>query len=298
VLRRRVVEEFAPVAAPVFKGFDDWYGADVVVATGWETAYPVMRLGGCHARVYLIHDHESEFFATSAQSLWADRTYSFDLYPIYGGAWLPRLLEERYGGRGVWFRFGVDHEVYRPLAVDRDDRTVMFYSREATPRRAVALGLLALDELWRRRPDLRIVLFGDHEPAKTTFPYEHLGVVPPRELARRYCEATVGVCLSLTNHSLIPQEMMACGLPCVDLAGRSPEAVFGRDGPVELSEPDPIAIADAIESLLDDELRWRRRSEAGLAFAADASWDAAARQVEAGLRAALRERETQARTLR
>ena len=39
VLRREIVEHFAPVRAPVFKGFDDWHGADVVVATGWETAY-------------------------------------------------------------------------------------------------------------------------------------------------------------------------------------------------------------------------------------------------------------------
>ena len=169
---------------------------------------------------------------------------------------------------------------------------MLFYSRDATPRRAVPLGLLALDELWRRRPNVRIVLFGDAERTDTSFPHEHLGVVAPQELARQYSEATVGMCLSLTNYSLIPQEMMACGLPCVDLAGRSPEAVFGSDGPVELAAPDPIALADAIEGLLGDELRWRRRSDAGLAFAAGASWDLAARQVEAGLRQALRERET------
>jgi glycosyltransferase involved in cell wall biosynthesis len=54
-----------------------------------------------------------------------------------------------------------------------------------------------------------------------------------------------------------------------------------------------MALADALEALLDDEERWRVRSEAGLAFVADASWDAAARQVEAGLRTALREREPQ-----
>jgi glycosyltransferase involved in cell wall biosynthesis/GT2 family glycosyltransferase len=293
VLRRRMVEEFAPVAAPVFKEFDEWYGADVVVATGWETAYPVMLLRGCHARAYLIHDHESEFFATSAPALWADRTYSFDLFPICGGAWLPQLLEERFGRRAVWFRFGVDHDVYRPLPVQRRDDTVLFYSRDATPRRAVPLGLLALDELSRRRPGVRIELFGDDERTDTSFPHTHLGIVPPEQLARHYCEATVGVCLSLTNYSLIPQEMMACGLPCVDLAGRSPEAVFGRDGPVELAEPDPMALADAIEALLDDEQRRRRRSEAGLAYAADASWDRAAEQVEAGLRTALRERERQ-----
>jgi glycosyltransferase involved in cell wall biosynthesis len=264
-----------------------------VVATGWETAYPVMLLEGCRARAYLVHDHEPEFFATSAESLWAERTYSFDLFPISGSTWLRDLLEERYGRRGTWFRFGVDHDVYRPLPVDRRRDTILFYSRYVTPRRAVPLGLLALDELWRRRQDVRIVLFGDHEQIDTTFPYEHLGIVGTGELARRFCEATVGLVLSLTNYSLIPQEMMACGLPCVDLAGRCPEAVFGRDGPAELAEPDPIALADAIEALLDDEQRWRRRSEAGLAFAADASWDLAARQVEAGLRQALRQREPQ-----
>jgi O-antigen biosynthesis protein len=184
----------------------------------------------------------------------------------------------------------VDHDVYRPTGVERRRDTVLFYCREATPRRAVPLGLLALDELWRRRPDLRFVLFGDPIQAWTTFPYEHLGVASPETLARRYAESTVGVSLSLTNYSLIPQEMMACGLPCVDLAGRSPEAVFGRDGPVELADPDPISIAAAIERMLDDERAWLRRSQAGLAYVADATWDDAARQVEEGLRAALRER--------
>ena len=130
------------------------------------------------------------------------------------------------------------------------------YGRHVTPRRAVPLAMLALDELHRRRPDVRIVLFGDTEPPETSFPYEFLGVVNPEVLAWRYSEATVGICLSLTNYSLIPQEMMACGLPCVDLAGRSPEAVFGSDGPVELAAADPLAIAGATEALLEDEARW------------------------------------------
>jgi O-antigen biosynthesis protein len=200
-------------------------------------------------------------------------------------------MRERYGREGSWFRFGVDHSVYKPRNIERRPDTVMFYARYYTPRRAVPLGLLALHELWQRRPDVRIVLFGSEEPPDTSFPYEFLGVVSPEVLARHYAEATVGICLSLTNYSLIPQEMMACGLPCVDLAGRSPEAVFGSDGPVELAKFDPVAIADAAEALLTDKERWARRSNAGLAFVMAATWELAARQVEKGVRRALAERE-------
>jgi O-antigen biosynthesis protein len=77
----------------------------------------------------------------------------------------------------------------------------------------------------------------------------------------------------------------------VDLAGGSTEAELGRDSGVEFAEPDPVAVADALELLLDDPEARSRRASAGLGLAQTASWDVAARQVEAGLRQALRERE-------
>ena len=291
VLRRRIVEEFAPVSAPVFKGFEDWYGADVVMATGWDTAYQAVLLPGCRARAYLINDHEPEFFATSAESLWAARTYELGLYGISASRWLRDLLARRYGQTGGWFRLGVDHAIYRPRKLPRRRDTVIWYTRAFTPRRAGPLGELALEELHRRQPDTRFVLFGQREPLDLPFPHELLGIVSRETLARAYSEATVGLCLSLTNYSLIPQEMLACGLPCVDLSGGSSEAELSRDGGMELAEPDPLALADAMERLLGDRALWRRRSEAGMAQVREASWDEAARQVEAGLRDALRLRE-------
>ncbi len=291
VLRHRIVTEFVPIRAPVFKGFAEWHGADVVVATGWETVYPTLLLGGCRARAYLVHDHEPEFFGTSVERLWAERTYHEDLYPISSSVWLQQLMRDRYGHDGSAFRFGVDHEVYRPRDVTRRRDTVLFYGRDVTPRRAVPLGLLALHELRRRRPDVRIVIFGSERPLDTSFAHEFLGIASPEALARVYSEATVGLCLSMTNYSLIPQEMMACGLPCVDLAGGSPEAEFGTNGPVELAEAGPDALADAVERLLTTEDLWRQRSEAGLAFVRDADWEHAGRQVEQGLRGALARRE-------
>jgi glycosyltransferase involved in cell wall biosynthesis len=138
---------------------------------------------------------------------------------------------------------------------------------------------------------VRFVFFGQDGELGVPFEYELLGLVQPEVLAERYREATVGLCLSLTNYSLIPQEMLACGLPCVDLAGASTEAELGRDGGVELAEPDPISIADALERLLEDRDLWERRSAAGIAQVRNASWDEAGRQVERDLREALRERE-------
>jgi O-antigen biosynthesis protein len=294
VLRRRIVQEFTPVRAPVFNGFADWTGADVVVATGWDTAYQVMLLPGCRARAYLVNDHEPDFHATSAESIWAAQTYELGMYGISASRWLRELLARRYGQRGTWFRLGVDRGVYRPRAIERRRDTVIFYAREFTARRAVPLGVLAMEELHRRRPDTRFVFFGQPEDLATSFPHEMLGVVSPEVLAWHYSAATVGLCLSLTNYSLIPQEMMACGLPCVDLAGGSTEAELGRDSGVELAEADPVALADAMEMLLVDDERRERRTQAGLGLVESASWEVAAQQVEAGLREALRERERSA----
>ena len=84
-------------------------------------------------------------------------------------------MRDRYGARASHFELGVDHDVYQPKPVARRRDTVIFYARDVTPRRAVPIGVLALEELRRRRPDTRFVLFGDeHQPA-TPFPYEHLG---------------------------------------------------------------------------------------------------------------------------
>ncbi len=272
----------------MFKGFDEWYGADVVLATGWDTVYPVAMLPGCRARAYLVQDHEPEFFATSAESVCAERTYDHGLYPICASPWLRDLLADRYGatartsssasttrstGRARRRAAARHGDLLRP----RRHRAPRRPARRARARGAV-----------RRRPQTRFVLFGQEDALKAPFPNEDLGVASPAQLAWAYSEATVGLSLSLTNYSLIPQEMLACGLPCVELAGGSSESVFGADGPVELAAADPLALADALERLLDDEDHWREQSEAGVAYVADACWDRAAEQVEAGLREALR----------
>ena len=89
----------------------------------------------------------------------------------------------------------------------------------------------------------------------------------------------------------MPKEMLACGLPCVELAGVSAESIFGPDGPLELAPLEPVAIADALERLLVSRELRERRSLEGIEFVASHTWERATDEVEAGLRHALRERE-------
>lgn len=291
VLRHDIRDFFAPLQGPVYKGFDAWQGADVAIATGWQTVHAALGLENCRARAYVVNDHEPEFFAASTERLLAEDTYRHDLHCIAASPWLRDLLIERYGASADAFELGVEGEIYRPLEVERASDTVIYYARHVTPRRAVPIGLMALEELHRRLPEVRIVLFGANKPLHAAFPYEHLPVLAPPQLARLYSEATAGLCLSMTNFSLMPKEMLACGLPCVELAGVSAESIFGAEGPLELAPLEPHAIADALERLIVDRERSQRLSRDGIEFVASHTWDRATDEVEAGLRHALRERQ-------
>ncbi|HEV2997938.1 MAG TPA: hypothetical protein VGX16_02445, partial [Solirubrobacteraceae bacterium] len=163
-LRDELREYFADFDGPVYKGFDAWQGADVAIATGWQTVHAALALDHCRARAYLVNDHEPEFYATSVERTLAEETYGYGLHCIAASPWLRDLLIERHGASADAFQLGVDHEIYRPLPVERRRDTVIYYARHSTTRRAVPIGLMALAELHRRRPDVRIVLFGAKEP--------------------------------------------------------------------------------------------------------------------------------------
>lgn len=287
-LAERFTATFGAIEGPVRAGFRDWDGADVVVATAWQTVPAALRLPGARARAYFVQDHEPEFYATSAEREWAAWTYRQGLHPVVASSWLADVLRREYGTSSSTFDIGVDTGVYGPGDGARDEDAVLFYARASTPRRGVPLGLTALEELHRLRPTTRIGVFGEARRLRVPFPHEHLGVLSREELAARYRGAAVGLVVSLTNPSLIPHEMLACGLACVDVASASSTAAHGADGPIALAALHPASIAETIAGLLDDRAERARRAAAGLELTAGLTWERTGAQVEAGLREALR----------
>jgi len=295
-LKEQIKDFFTPLNANVHRNFSDWKGSDVVLATGWQTVYPALQLDNCSARAYLVQDYEPAFYPTSPEAIWAELTYDQGLFCICASPWLRDLLKTKHGTSGSYFTLGVDRSKYftEPTS-KRSKNRVAVYARASTPRRAVDLATLALDELERIHPGCEVVMYGgdpgDWKVPRLSTPYKHLGIINPSQLAQLYRESTVGLCLSLTNYSLVPQEMMACGLPCVDLAGFSGESVFGKDGPLTLAEADPVVLAEAIDNLLIDHDLWQKRSTQGIDFVENNTWEKATNQVNSAIYEALQQQQ-------
>ena len=291
-LRGEIREHFAPIKAPLFKGFDHFYGADVVVATGWQTVPPVLRLEGCRARAYLINDHEPDFYAASVEAEWAEATYR--LRPLrhrrqpVAARPLRRALRRlgRSCSSTAWTTPSTGRDRSRAA-------TTPSCSTRGTgrPRRGVALGMLALARLHQRRPDLRDRPLRRHVPAP--------GGVPAR--ARRRGQSRAALVAVLRGHrrdvalddQLLARPAGDARVRPADRRPRPPEPALGlragRAGGARglrrrRDRRRPRAAA-------------RRRGRAGAAVAAglefvrDHTWDAAAEQVERELRNALRMRE-------
>src|SRR3954454_17885335 len=285
-LRREIVERFIAVQAPVFKGLEDFTGADVAVATNWWTAFPLRDLPGCREKAYLVQDDEPRFEALSASYLWAEETYRMGYRCIAYTPWMADILRRDHGLEARYFECGTDLVTYIYAGPeDRERGLVPVYGRRGTERRAVELAIASLTTLMEERPGVRIVLYGSNQPQTVPVPMEDLGVQPPARLGELYRRASAGVVFSLTTHSLVAQEMMASGLPLVELDGENVTSELGQSGErALLVPPRPDAIAGALHQILDDPAGAGEMARRARAWVETRTWERAGDQVEAALR--------------
>jgi glycosyltransferase involved in cell wall biosynthesis len=284
-LREEIRTSFIEIEAPVFRDLERFSGADIAIATEWRTAFPVRDLPGCREKVYLVQDDEPQFYATSSVSIWAEESYRMGYRCIAYTPWMADILRDQWGLEAQYFECGTDTGVYEFAGEEnREAGLVVVYARGETERRAVELALAGLATAFERRPNLRVVAFGSNLGVSAPFPIEDVGVRPARALAELYRRASVGLVFSLTTHSLVAHEMMASGLPVVELEGDNVSSALGPSGElVELAERTPDSIADAVERLLDDRERAAAMAVRARAFVEERTWERAGDQVEAAL---------------
>ncbi len=95
--------------------------------------------------------------------------------------------------------------------------------------------------------------------------HENLGLISLQQCNRLYNTCMAGLCISATNPSRIPFEMMAAGLPVVDIY-RENNLYDMPDGGALLALSTPEAIANALRTILDSSPLQEKMSDTGCRF--------------------------------
>ena len=264
-LRKNIKTLFGFDFEEVYSGWDHIEPSEMVFATIWYSAKVVRDLPFECVKAYFVQDYEALFNPMGDGYLFAENSYTYGLHPISIGRWLPHELHERFGVEAQYFDFCADLKIYRRLPEVEREKSVCFIYQPEKPRRCPELGLEALGIVKSLMPEVNIRLFGSKTKGRVWFDHEHLGLLNLEACNAVYNQSSVGLCISSSNPSRIPFEMMAAGLPVVEIHRQNTLYDF-PDSAMLLCEQTPESMAAGILSLLEKPKKREAMSEAALQF--------------------------------
>lgn len=267
-LKKDIVRMFGFEFDDVQLGWSHVRPADLVFATIWYSAKIVRDLPFPCMKAYFVQDYEAWFNPLGDGFLMAENSYRYGLYPITIGRWLPARLKNRFDVQAAFFDFCADLGIYRQLPNIRRERAVCFVFQPEKTRRCTQIGLEALGIVKHLMPDVTIYLYGSKDSGGPWFDHKHLGLLRLEECNRLYNKCAVGLCLSSSNPSRIPFEMMASGLPVVEMFRESTLYDLPQDA-VLLCDPTPESLAEGLLRILGDPSLAASMGRAGLEYMAE-----------------------------
>lgn len=233
--------------------------ADAIFATGWETAYPVFNEKTDARKMYFVQDFEPYFYPMGTDYILAENTYRFGFYGITAGGWLSQKLTQEYGMRCDYYDFGAEPTLYH-YNNKEERKEVFFYARPVTERRGFELGIMALQIFHERMPDYTINLAGwDVSDYDIPFPYANHKTMKLKELSDLYNRCATALVISLTNMSLLPLELLACGtIPVVNDGVNN--RLVSNNKYISYTAASPAALAESMVAVVTrkDQLKYAR----------------------------------------
>lgn len=256
-----------------------------LICTSYHTCYYLSNFSYIGPRYYFVQDFEPNFYPIGTEYFLALDTYKIGLKCITAGSWLADEIKKVGAEVLGFFELAVDSQIFfhSPLKPLRHKPRIAVYSRSGTPRRLTELIILGLTILHNKGIPFHAEFFGEKKlPLKVKFSYDIHSVLTPTDLGKLYRRCDVGCVFSATNYSLVPLEMMACGLPVIEFDGKNTRRTYPQNT-VHYSKPTPNAIYKAINNLLiSDELRLENIKN-GIEYVKSLSWEKSARMVAKAL---------------
>ena len=267
MVKKKINDYYEKCDAGVYVGIQMRKDYDIVFATGWQIVEFVRRVPA-KQKAYFIQDFEPWFFPMGDQYIITENSYRYGFKPVTIGKWLAHKMLSEYDNPVEYFDFGADLNVYKKLDNIKKENAICFVYQPEKSRRCNYIALKALRIVKTLRPDIQIYLYGSSMPATFEFECKNLNIIPIKECNELYNKCKVGVCMSASNPSRIPFEMMAAGLPVVELYKEN-NIYDMPDGGVLLARTTPEAIASAIIYLVDHPEEREKMSEFGINYMKD-----------------------------
>lgn len=266
-MKQRIINFYGECLCDVYVGIDFKKEYDLAFATySIKTPdYLYYMKNNVKRKAYFIQDFEPWFEPMGGLYLDMEHTYKYGLNGVSIGKWLTYKLQHEFNQPMNYFSFCADTNVYKKLDNVEKENAVCFIFQPEKPRRCSNIGIRALLLVKALRPDVKIYLYGSDVDIKLDVEMENLHIMPIDKCNELYNKCKVGVCMSSSNPSRIPFEMMAAGLPVVDLYRENNLYDIPEDG-VLLADTSPEAIATAIIKILDDDKLQQSMSKKGYEF--------------------------------
>lgn len=215
-----------PNSVPIDKSNTKFLKNSIVIATGWQTLAFVIRHVKKSARVWFVQDLETLFHITGSLTAAIEESFMEFEYAITAGSWLKEECMKRGIHQVEAFHFGVDELYFQnsSLASLKNPNIVCYFQIEKEWRGSLFL-LEILKSVLEKNPDWSATLVGDDYAERLNLPanISAAGRLSPVELSNLYAESSIGLCISFSNASLVPFEMMKSGLPVLTNIGENNE---------------------------------------------------------------------------
>lgn len=210
---------------------------DAVIATTWRSAYYIKPYQTY--KLYFIQDFEPYFHQYGELYLLAGKSYEFGYHMISLGGWNKYKIERESASDvplkidQIDFPYEASEYHFKEKNFDeyrtRKEFTLAVYIKEM-PRRLpnlIQVLLMNMVRLFEKDGISFHVKFYGLDKKEKVLVGENLGKLNKKELESLYHEADFGMVASFSNISLVPYEMIACGLPIIEFQDGTFPFFFG-----------------------------------------------------------------------
>lgn len=264
---------------PVEKSATEDY--DILVATGWTTAYTVQKLDASR-KFYFVQSDESRFYPSGDfRAKRARKTYKMDFEFFTMAGWLQDWLEKEFGNNSVYVPNGINENIMfpdKPLEGKGDKVRVLLEGSINAPFKGMADAFVAVDglncEVW--------CVSSSGAPKPEWKCDKFFSKIPFGQMRHIYSSCDILLKMSrVESFCYPPLEMMACGGTAVigQVTGIEEYAIDGYNS-IIVPSGDVKAAHNALKRLIEDKILRSRLVENGKRTAEKFRWDASIDKLE------------------